>query len=98
MVVATLPRDVFDEFMKSREQKIKAIPDANGVTLVVGNMAIPLPGVVFSHTVETGNIYIYLSELNDYLMYPWVTGSVEPAELWSVKGVADYLAKSSAVN
>lgn len=98
MVIATLPEEVFNEFMQNKEQTIKAIPDTNGVTLIVGSMAIPLPGEVFSHTVQTGNIYIYLSGFNDYLMCPWVMGKVEPAELWSVKGVSEYLAKSSSKN
>jgi uncharacterized FlgJ-related protein len=51
---------------------------------------------VFEHVVEAGKIFVYLSDYDSYVMEPWVEVAINAAELWTVKGVADYLATQSA--
>jgi hypothetical protein len=75
---------------------IKAIPEPGIVIVKVGRIIIRLMPTVFEHIVEAGKIFVYLSDYDSYIMEPWVEGTINSAELWTVKGVADYLATQAA--
>jgi hypothetical protein len=93
MVLVTVPNEYYQIVMSERKSvEIRAIPEPGMVFVKVGKVIIKLPSKVFEHVVETGRIFVYLSDYDNYLMEPWVEGTINAAELWTVKGVADYLA------
>ncbi len=97
MVLVTVPNDFFQIVMSEKKSvEIKAIPEPGIVIIKVGRVIVSLTSTVFEHIVETGNIFVYLSDYDSYVMEPWVEGAINAAELWTVKGVADYLATQAA--
>ena len=57
----------------------------------IGPVAVMLPSQVFEHLAEKGKIFVYLSDYDNYVMAPWLEGTVNPGDLWSAKGISDYL-------
>jgi hypothetical protein len=97
MVLATVPNEFYQIVMNEKESvEIKATPEPGIVIVTIGKVIIRLTPMVFDHIVETGKIFVYLSNYDSYVMEPWVEGTINAAELWSVKGVADYLANQAA--
>ena len=97
MVLVTVPNDFFQIVMSEKKSvEIKAIPEPGIVIIKVGRVIVSLTSTVFEHIVETGTIFVYLSDYDSYVMEPWVEGAINAAELWTVKGVADYLATQAA--
>ncbi len=93
MILVTVPNEYYTVVMSKRDTAvISAIPTPGMVVIKVDMVMIRLPTMVFEHVVATGRIFIYLSDYDNYLMEPWVEGTINVAELWSVKGVSDYLA------
>jgi hypothetical protein len=97
MVLVTVPNEFYQIVMSEKKfVDIKAIPEPGIVIVKVGRVIIRLTTTVFEHIVETGKIFVYLSDYDSYVMEPWVEGTINAAELWTVKGVADYLAIQAA--
>jgi hypothetical protein len=97
MVLVTVPNEFYQIVMSEKKSvDIKAIPEAGMVIVKVGRVIIRLTPSVFKHIEETGKIFVYLSDYESYVMEPWVEGAINAAELWTVKGVADYLAAQAA--
>lgn len=97
MVLVTVPNEFYQIVMTEKKTvEIKAIPEPGIVVVKVGRIIIRLTPTVFGHIVETGKIFVYLSDYDGYVMEPWVEGTINAAELWTVKGVADYLATQEA--
>lgn len=97
MVLATVPNEFYQIIMSEKKSvDIKAIPETGIVIVKVGRVIIRLTPAVFVHVVETGKLFVYLSDYDSYVMGPWVEGTINAAELWTVKGVADYLATQAA--
>lgn len=97
MVLVTVPNEFYQIVMsEKRSVDIKAIPEQGIVIVKVGRVIIRLTPTVFEHIVETEKIFVYLSDYDSYVMEPWVEGAINAAELWTVKGVADYLATQAA--
>lgn|GEM_PF-3882227 len=97
MVLVTVPNEFYQIVMAEKKSvEIKAIPEPGIVIVKVGRVIIRLTPTVFEHIVETGKIFVYLSDYDSYVMDPWVEGAINAAELWTVKGVADYLATQAA--
>ena len=97
MVLVTVPNEFYQVVMKEKKSvEIKAIPAPGIVIIKVGRVIIRLTPTVFEHIVEAGKIFVYLSDYDSYMMEPWVEGTINAAELWTVKGVADYLTTQSA--
>lgn len=93
MVLVTVPNEFYQIVMSEKKfVDIKAIPEPGIVIVKVGRVIIRLLPTVFEHIVEAGKIFVYLSDYDSYVMEPWVEGTINSAELWAVKGVADYLA------
>ena len=93
MVLVTVPNEFYQIVMAEKKSvEIKAIPGPGIIIVKVGRVIIRLTQTVFAHIVEAGKIFVYLSDYDSYVMEPWVEGSINAAELWTVKGVADYLA------
>ncbi|MEI6827375.1 MAG: hypothetical protein WCK54_17410 [Desulfuromonadales bacterium] len=92
MVLVTVPNEYYQIVMNEKKSvEIKAIPEPGIVLITVGRVVIRLTPTVFEHIAEAGKIFVYLSDYDSYVMEPWVEGTINTAELWSVKGVADYL-------
>lgn len=92
MVLVTVPNEYYQVVMNERNSvEIKAVPEPGLVIIRVGRVVVRLTTGVFEHAVETGKIFVYLSDYDSYVMEPWAQGSINAAELWTVKGVADYL-------
>jgi hypothetical protein len=97
MVLVTVPNEFYQIVMSEKKSvDIKAIPEPGIVIVKVGRVIIRLTPTVFEHIVEAGKIFVYLSDYDSYVMEPWVEGTINAAELWTVKGVADYLATQTA--
>lgn len=97
MVLVTVPNEFYQIVMSEKKfVDIKAIPEPGIVIVKVGRVIIRLTTTVFEHVVETGKIFVYLSDYDSYVMKPWVEGAINSAELWTIKGVADYLATQAA--
>ena len=97
MVLATVPNEYYQIVMSEKKSVvIKATPEPGMVILTIGKVIIRLTPMVFEHLVATGKIFVYLSDYDRYVMEPWVEGTINAAELWTVKGVADYLATHAA--
>lgn len=97
MVLVTVPNEFFQIVMNEKKSvDIKAIPELGIVIVKVGRVIVRLTPTVFEHIVETGKIFVYLSDYDSFVMEPWVEGAINAAELWTVKGVADYLATQTA--
>lgn len=97
MVLVTVPNEFYQIVMSEKKfVDIKAIPEPGIVIVKVGRVIIRLLPTVFEHIVEAGKIFVYLSDYDGYVMEPWVEGAINAAELWAVKGVADYLATQAA--
>ena len=97
MVLVTVPNEFYQIVMSEKNfVDIKAIPEPGIVIVKVGRVIIRLTTTVFEHIVETGKIFVYLSDYDSFVMEPWVEGTINAAELWTVKGVADYLATQAA--
>lgn len=97
MVLVTVPNEFYQIVMSEKKfVDIKAIPEPGIVIVKVGRVIIRLTTTVFEHIVETGKIFVYLSDYDSFVMEPWVEGTINAAELWTVKGVADYLATQAA--
>lgn len=97
MVLVTVPNEFFQIVMSEKKSvDIKAIPEPGIVIVKVGRVIVRLTPTVFEHIVETAKIFVYLSDYDSFVMEPWVEGAINAAELWSVKGVADYLATQAA--
>lgn len=93
MVLATVPNEIYQIVMSEKKNvEIKAVPEPGIVIITVGRVIIRLTPIVFEHIVEAGRMFVYLSDYDGYVMEPWVEGQISTAELWAVKGVADYLA------
>ena len=93
MVLATVPNEFYQIVMSEKKSVvIKATPEPGMVIVTIGKVIIRLTPTVFEHIVATGKIFVYLSDYDRYVMEPWVEGTINAAELWTVKGVADYLA------
>jgi hypothetical protein len=99
MVLVTVPNEFYQIVMSEKKfVDIKAIPEPGIVIVKVGRVIIRLLPTVFEHIVEAGKIFVFLSDYDSYVMEPWVEGTINAAELWTVKGVADYLATQTASN
>ena len=97
MVLVTVPNEYYQIVMSEKKSvDIKAIPEPGVVIVKVGRVIIRLTPSVFKHIEETGKIFVYLSDYDSYAMEPWVEGAINAAELWTVKGVADYMAAQAA--
>lgn len=97
MVLATVPNEFYQIVMSEKKSVvIKATPEPGMVIVTIGKVIIRLTPKVFEHIVATGKIFVYLSDYDRYVMEPWVEGTINAAELWTVKGVADYLATHAA--
>jgi hypothetical protein len=97
MVLVTVPGEYYQIAMNERNTvDIKAMPEPGIVILRVGRVVVRLTGGVFEHVVKTGKVFVYLSDYDSYVMEPWAGGSINAAELWTVKGVADYLGTQAA--
>ena len=97
MVLATVPNEYYQIVMSEKKSVvIKATPEPGMVIVRIGKVIIRLTPTVFEHVVATGKIFVYLSDYDRYVMEPWVEGTINAAELWTVKGVADYLATHAA--
>lgn len=97
MVLVTVPNEFYQIVMSEKKSvDINAIPEPGIVIVKVGRVIIRLTPTVFEHIVEAGKIFVYLSDYDSYVMEPWVEGIINAAELWTVKGVADYLATQAA--
>lgn len=90
-VVASVSKEHLGAVINDKEVAVYAEATPGEVCLFVGKLVIPLPSPVFEHLVEKKNFYIYLSDYESYVMDPWVSGEVIPADLWAKKGIADYL-------
>jgi hypothetical protein len=86
--------------IKSDNQEGMGIPvtisaEPGAVIIRVGPVAVSLPSPVFEHLAEKGKMYVYLSDYDNYVMEPWLEGTVNSADLWSAKGIADYILETN---
>lgn len=92
MALATIPNEYFEELMKNKATADIIISAEPGVVVArIGPVAVMLPSPVFEHLAEKGKMFVYLSDYDSYIMAPWLEGTVNPADLWSAKGISDYL-------
>lgn len=99
MVLVTVPNEYYQVIMNERNSvEIKAVPEPGIVIIRVGRVVVRFPATVFEHVVETGKVFVYLSDYDSYVMEPWAEGAINAAELWTVKGVADYLGTQAALD
>ncbi|MDD2735233.1 MAG: hypothetical protein PHF56_14950 [Desulfuromonadaceae bacterium] len=92
MALATIPNEYFEELMKNKATADIIISAGPGVVVArIGPVAVMLPSPVFEHLAEKGKMFVYLSDYDNYVMAPWLEGTVNPADLWSAKGISDYL-------
>lgn len=95
MALATIPNEYYAELMANKAAAPITISAEPGAVLVrIGPVSVSLPSPVFEHLAEKGKMYVYLSNYDNYVMEPWLEGIVNPADLWSAKGIADYLLES----
>ena len=97
MILVTVPSEYYQVVMNERNSvEIKAVAEPGLVIIRVGRVVVRLTRGVFEHVVETGKVFVYLSDYDNYVMEPLVEGTINAAELWKVKGVADYLGTQAA--
>ena len=96
IALATIPKEYFEELMENKTTAAITISAEPGVVVVrIGPVAVSLPSPVFEHLAEKGKMFVYLSDYDNYVMAPWLEGTVNPADLWSAKGISDYLMATS---
>jgi hypothetical protein len=93
-VVASVNRDCLAVLMKEKNIEVKAEARPGEVFLCIGKLVVPLPSVVFAHLAEKRKFFVFLSDFEEYVLKPWVSGEVSCADLWAQKGIADYLQSS----
>ena len=92
MALVTIPNEYYEELMEGKATAaIKIAADPGVVVVRIGPVAVSLPSPVFEHLAEKGKMFVYLSNYDNYVMEPWLEGTVNPADLWSAKGISDYL-------
>jgi hypothetical protein len=92
IALATIPNEYFEELMENKTTAAITISAEPGVVVVrIGPVAVLLPSPVFEHLAEKVKMFVYLSDYDNYVMVPWLEGSVNQADLWSAKGISDYL-------
>lgn len=96
MALATIPNEYFEELMKNKATADITISAEPGVVVArIGPVAVMLPSPVFEHLAVKGTIFVYLSDYDNYVMEPWLEGAVKPADIWSAKGISDFLMSTS---
>jgi len=96
MALATIPNEYYAELMAKKTAAPISVSAETGIVIIrVGPVAVSLPSPVFEHLAEKGKMYVYLSDYDNYVMEPWLEGTVNPADLWSVKGIADYILETN---
>ena len=96
LALATIPNEYYAELMAKKTTAPISVSAETGIVIIrVGPVAVSLPSPVFEHLAEKGKMYVYLSDYDNYVMEPWLGGTVNPADLWSVKGIADYILKTN---
>jgi hypothetical protein len=96
MALATIQNEYYAELMANKATAPITISAEPGEVIIrVGPVAVPLPSPVFEHLAEKGKIYVYLSDYDNYVMEPWLEGTVNSADLWSAKGIADYILETN---
>ena len=96
MALATIPNEYYDELMANKATAPISISAEPGAVIIrVGPGAVSLPSPVFEHLAEKGKMYVYLSDYDNYVMEPWLEGTVNSADLWSAKGIADYILETN---
>lgn len=92
MALATIPNEYYAELMANKATAPITISAEPGTVLIrIGPVAVSLPSPVFEHLAEKGKMFVYLSDYDNYVMEPWLEGAVNPSDLWSAKGISDYL-------
>ena len=96
LALATIPNEYYVELMENKATALISVSAETGIVIIrVGPVAVSLPSPVFEHLAEKGRMYVYLSDYDNYVMEPWLEGTVNPADLWSVKGIADYILETN---
>jgi hypothetical protein len=90
-IVASVNKEHLEIVLGDKDIGVHAEATPGEVSLSVGKLVIPLPSPVFEHLVEKKSFFVYLSDYESYVMAPWVSGEIVPADLWEKKGVAGYL-------
>lgn len=90
-IIASISKEHLEVVLGDNDIIVQVEAFPGDVSLFVGKLEIPLPSPVFEHLVEKKNFYIFLSDFENYVLEPWVSGEIIPAELWAKKGIADYL-------
>jgi len=92
MALATIPNEYYAELMANKAAAPITISAEPGAVLArIGPVTVSLPSPAFEHLAEKGKIYVYLSDYDNYVMEPWLEAVVNPADLWSAKGICNYL-------
>ena len=96
MPLATIPNEYYAELMAKKTTAPISVSAETGIVIIrIGPVAVSLPSPVFEHLAEKGKMYVYLSDYDNYVMEPWQEGIVNPADLWSIKGIADYILETN---
>lgn len=90
-VVASVSKEHLNIVLNEKDVEVHAEALPGEVCLFVGKVMIPLPSPIFEHLAQTKNFFIYLSDYENFVLDPWVSGEIVPADLWAKKGIADYL-------
>jgi hypothetical protein len=91
LIVASIDKDNLAILKGEKNIEVKAEATPGEVILCIGNLVVPLPAPVFAHLAEKRNFFVFVSDFENYVLEPWISGEVSPAILWAQKGIADYL-------
>lgn len=91
LIVASTDKDNLAILKGDKNIEVKAEATPGEVILCVGKLEVPLPTPVFLHLAEKKNFFVFVSDFENYVLEPWISGEVSPAILWAQKGIADYL-------
>lgn len=96
LIVASIDKDNLAILKGEKNIEVKAEATPGEVILCIGKLVVPLPTPVFAHLAEKRNFFVFVSDFENYVLEPWISGEVSPAILWAQKGIADYLESASA--
>jgi len=91
LIVASIDKDNLAILKGEKNIEVKAEATPGEVILCIGKLVVPLPTPVFAHLAEKRNFFVFVSDFENYVLEPWISGEVSPAILWAQKGIADYL-------
>jgi hypothetical protein len=91
LIVASIDKDNLAILKGDKNIEVKAEATPGEVILYVGKLEVPLPTPVLTHLAEKKKFFIFVSDFENYVLEPWISGDVSPEILWAQKGISDYL-------